>query len=69
MTGSLFKIVTRTDNGTVGFRCGVYSSDLRLMIQSDDRYVYPYAAVVCGRPDYDTKVSTAVRNPRLVEFG
>ena len=49
-----------------GVACGVYSSDLRLMIESDDRYVYPDAAVVCGRPVYDTKVSTAVRNPLLV---
>ena len=46
--------------------CGVYSSDLRLMIESDDRYVYPDAAVVCGQPVYDTKVPTAVRNPIVV---
>ena len=64
--GSLFRIVTRHDNGTVGSRCGVYSSDLRLMIESDDRYVYPDAAVVCGQPVYDTKVPTAVRNPIVV---
>ena len=66
VTGSLFKIVTKTDNGVVGNRCGVYSSDLRLMIQSEGRYVYPDAAVICGRPEYDTKIPTAVRNPLIV---
>ena len=47
-------------------RCGVYSSDLQLMITSEDRYVYPDAAVVCGRPVYDRKISTAVTNPVVV---
>ena len=47
-------------------RCGVYSSDLQLMIKSDDRYVYPDAAVVCGRPTYDRRISTAVTNPVVV---
>ena len=58
---------TQAANGDSGQRgCGVYSSDLRLMIQSEDRYVYPDAAVVCGQPVYDTKVSAAVRNPLVV---
>ena len=58
---------SETSNGNgahVG--CGVYSSDLRLMIKSEGRYVYPDAAVICGRPEYDTKIPTAVRNPLIV---
>ncbi len=66
VTGSLFKIVTKNDNGSVGSRCGVYSSDLRLMVAPDDRYVYPDAAVVCGRPVYDSSVPTAVSNPKVI---
>ena len=31
-----------------------------------ERYVYPNAAVVCGRPVYDRLVPTAVLNPLLV---
>ena len=46
--------------------CGVYSSDLRLMIEAEERYVYPDAAVVCGRPQYDATVTTAITNPVVV---
>ena len=66
VTGSLFKLVTKSDNGVVGRRCGVYSSDLRLMIEAEERYVYPDAAVVCGRPQYDATITTAVTNPVVV---
>ncbi len=66
VTGSLFRIVTKHDNGIVANQCGVYTSDLQLMIASEDRYVYPDAAVVCGRPVYDRKISTAVTNPVVV---
>ncbi len=44
----------------------MYSSDLQLMITSEDRYVYPDVAVVCGRPTYDSRISTAVANPIVV---
>ena len=46
--------------------CGVYSSDLRLMIEAEERYVYSDAAVVCGRPQYDATITTAVTNPVAV---
>lgn len=46
--------------------CGVHTSDLRIAIPGTDRYVYPDAAVVCGKPTYDTEVSTAITNPLLV---
>lgn len=64
--GSLFRIVTQVDNGVKRSSCGVYSSDLRLMLEAEQRYVYPDAAVVCGEPEYDAAVPTAVRNPLLV---
>lgn len=46
--------------------CGVYTSDLRLMLETESRYVYPDAAVICGEPQYDYAIPTAVRNPLVV---
>ncbi len=66
---SLGKITRELDtvsNGQGQLDCGVYSSDLRLMLETEQRYVYPDAAVICGRPVYDMKIPTAARNPLLV---
>lgn len=46
--------------------CNVYTSDLQVMINDRARYVYPDAAVICGRPEFDARVATAVRNPVVV---
>ncbi len=46
--------------------CSVYSSDLQLKSADGHRYVYPDAAIICGEPEYDTRVPTAVRNPVVV---
>lgn len=46
--------------------CHVLSSDLRLGVQSGTRYFYPDAAVVCGQPQFDEVVPSAVVNPVLV---
>lgn len=47
-------------------RCGSYSSDLRIAIQTEERYVYPDLAIVCGRPAYDAAVPSAIANPVAV---
>ena len=47
-------------------RCGVHTSDLKLKLPDSARYVYPDAAVVCGSPEFDAAVPTAVRNPTVV---
>jgi len=46
--------------------CGVHTSDLGVLISGTLRYVYPDAAVVCGKPAFDKTISTAVTNPTLV---
>ncbi len=46
--------------------CSVYSSDLRLMINVEQRYIYPDAAIICGKPEYDEIVATAAKNPVVV---
>lgn len=67
LVGSLF-ILARAQRDVLpeSSRCGVYSSDLRIMITTEKRYVYPDATVVCGEPIYDSKVPTAISNPILV---
>ena len=47
-------------------RCSVYSSDLKLAVRAEERYVYPDLAVVCGPPAFDPVVTTAVVNPVAV---
>ena len=46
--------------------CGAHTSDLKLVIPGTNRYVYPDAAVICGKPEYDARVPSAVRNPVVV---
>ena len=46
--------------------CGVHTSDLKLLINNNGRYVYPDAAVICGKPEFDARVPTAARTPVLV---
>lgn len=46
--------------------CYVVSSDLRLATESGGKYYYPDAAIVCGSPQYDPVVPTAVVNPVCV---
>lgn len=52
--------------GRLRGRCLVFNSDLRVNVAATGRYTYPDVTVVCGRPEYSPKDSTAVRNPRLV---
>lgn len=46
--------------------CDVHTSDLQLKLAQGETYVFSDAAVVCGAPEYDTVVTTAVRNPIVV---
>lgn len=61
--GSVYKVFSSREQFE---SCHVYSSDLRLMITTEERYVYPDAAVICGKPEYDELVPTAARNPIAV---
>ena len=64
--GLLFRLITQPQSDAALARCGVYSSDLQLMLEFEERYVYPDAAVICGPPEYDYAITTAARNPLLV---
>ena len=46
--------------------CGVYTSELQVMVRTNTKYVYPDAAVICGRAQFDTRVRTAARNSIVV---
>ena len=60
--GSLFKSLTaeKIDH------CGVHTSDLKIYIEHERRYLYADAAVVCGTPTHDARVPTAITNPVVV---
>jgi Uma2 family endonuclease len=46
--------------------CTVFTSDLRIRIESADRTTYPDASVVCGAPELAPADKHAYTNPRLV---
>lgn len=46
--------------------CRAYSSDLRIALTTGKRYVYPDVAIVCGRPQRDAKVPSAITNASAV---
>jgi Uma2 family endonuclease len=49
-----------------GKGCVVYSSDLRVKVQSTGLVTYPDVTVVCGPPEVDAADATTVVNPTLV---
>ena len=59
-------IIAREDSQP-GFRgCDALSSDLRIAVDSGARYLYADAVVVCGEPEYDPIIDTAIVNPVTV---
>ena len=46
--------------------CNVHSSDLRIKVQGADRYLYPDVAIVCGKPSFDARITTAITNPVVI---
>lgn len=49
-----------------GRSCRTYTSDMRVHIPSSDRFVYPDASVVCGRPQYKDEHIDTLLNPRVI---
>lgn len=64
VTGQLYTVIRADSPRRDG--CNVLSSDLRLAVRSRERYVYPDAAIVCGEPQYDQAITSAVINPVCV---
>ncbi len=56
----------REKHAESSIHCGVHTGDLLIKIKSTDSYLYPDAAVVCGKPQYDTRVKSAISNPLIV---
>ncbi len=46
--------------------CTGLSSDLRVYIPEENRYLYPDLTIVCGKPEFDVTVPTAIVNPLIV---
>lgn len=46
--------------------CVVYDSDMQLAVESESRYVYPDAMVVCGNRDFTDKSQKLIKNPVLI---
>ena len=63
LVGTLFQELTRASGCE---NCSVYASDLQIKSTMGRRYVYPDATVICGEPEYDAVVKSAVRNPVIV---
>lgn len=46
--------------------CRVFSSDLRVSVESIDLYTYPDVSIVCGSLEYDSRSKTTVTNPSVL---
>ncbi len=49
-----------------GKKCIAFNSEVKIEIERADRYVYPDAAVVCGKINESPTIRGAIRNPRVV---
>ncbi len=49
-----------------GKNCIAFNSEIKLEIERANRYVYPDAAVICGKINESPTISGAVRNPRVI---
>ncbi len=59
-------IIREIGNALFGQRCRVNTSDMRIRIPANGRYVYPDASVVCARPEYTDEKRDTLVNPRVV---
>lgn len=46
--------------------CVVYDSDMQLMVEEENRYLYPDAMVVCGKREYGDEKKMTIKNPVLI---
>src|SRR5690242_19737220 len=54
------------NNQLKGSKCRVFSSDLRIRVQSSVLATYPDVTVVCGPTERDPENAVTVTNPKLV---
>ncbi|MCG9126591.1 Uma2 family endonuclease [Candidatus Poribacteria bacterium] len=53
-------------NQLINQRCMVFTSDMRVGIDSGDAYLYPDVSVVCDRPRFEDDVLDTLLNPIIV---
>lgn len=46
--------------------CEVYTSDMRIKVAADGRYVYPDVAVTCEAPVFEDEVRDTLLNPKVI---
>ncbi|MGH7811929.1 MAG: Uma2 family endonuclease [Candidatus Binatia bacterium] len=46
--------------------CHVYSTDLRICVDRDDRYTYPDVVAICGEPEFLDDTFDTLLNPELI---
>jgi len=49
-----------------GRKCSVPNSDMKIQVPSSEKFVYPDAAVVCGRPQFKDDKRDVLLNPRVI---
>lgn len=49
-----------------GRKCSVPNSDMKVQIPATDKFVYPDAAVVCGRPQFKDDKRDVLLNPKII---
>jgi Uma2 family endonuclease len=59
-------IIRELGTALFGRGCRVLTSDMRIKIHEDGRYVYPDGSVVCGRPEFTDETRDTLLNPRII---
>lgn len=59
-------LVREISNQLLQRPCQVYSSDLRVCIDADNRYAYPDVVVVCNQPKFLDDTLDTLLNPELI---
>jgi Uma2 family endonuclease len=59
-------LVREISNQLLQRPCQVYSSDLRVCIDADNRYAYPDVVVICNQPKFLDDTLDTLLNPELI---
>jgi len=62
----LTNISTSLDNQLKHRECNVYSSDMKVSIQSGRRYLYPDCVATCGNEEFEDEERDVLLNPILI---
>jgi Uma2 family endonuclease len=46
--------------------CNNYSSDMRISVQSGERYLYPDIVVTCGKETFEDDSNDTLKNPKVI---